>query len=155
MTACKLLWCQFIHVLGAGSYFYVNEVIAQKLKMYGTKRSNIVKRLLSNLSFVEIVLATMANTLDFICEFGSSGIQGALFLLFQNYCFGQSGERLTTRLRLLAFQNLLRQDVAYFDDPHHATGALTARLASDAAMVKTVSSRFRAVRMLMLPWLKL
>ena len=81
MTACKLLWCQFIHVLGVGSYFYVNEVIAQKLKVYGTKCSNIVKRLLSNLSFVEIVLVTVANTLDFPCEFGSSGIQGALFSL--------------------------------------------------------------------------
>ena len=67
-----------------------------------------------------------------------------LCLLFQQYCFGQSGERLTKRLRLLTFQNLLRQDVAYFDDPHHATGALTARLAGDAAMVRTVSESCRA-----------
>ena len=73
------------------------------------------------------------------------GFKALFFLLFQNYCFGQSGERLTKRLRLLTFQNLLRQDVAYFDDPHHATGALTARLASDAAMVKTVSSRCLSV----------
>lgn len=61
------------------------------------------------------------------------------YCYFQNYSFGQSGERLTKRLRLLTFQNLLRQDVAYFDDPRHATGALTARLATDASIVKTVS----------------
>ncbi|XP_025081232.1 multidrug resistance protein 1-like [Pomacea canaliculata] len=59
--------------------------------------------------------------------------------IIQNYSFGQSGERLTKRLRLLTFQNLLRQDVAYFDDPRHATGALTARLATDASIVKTAA----------------
>ncbi|XP_076472534.1 ATP-dependent translocase ABCB1-like [Babylonia areolata] len=58
---------------------------------------------------------------------------------FMNYCFGQSGERLTKRLRLMTFENLLRQDVAYFDDPHHATGALTTRLATDASTVKTAT----------------
>ncbi|KAL8574859.1 hypothetical protein ACOMHN_044881 [Nucella lapillus] len=59
--------------------------------------------------------------------------------VIQNYSFSQSGERLTRRLRLLTFENLLRQDVAYFDDPHHATGALTARLATDASTVKTAT----------------
>ncbi|KAK7093853.1 ATP-dependent translocase ABCB1-like [Littorina saxatilis] len=59
--------------------------------------------------------------------------------IIQNYCFGQSGERLTKRLRLKTFENLLRQDVSYFDDPHHATGALTARLSTDASVVKTAT----------------
>ncbi|XP_076472510.1 ATP-dependent translocase ABCB1-like isoform X2 [Babylonia areolata] len=59
--------------------------------------------------------------------------------IMMNYFLGLSGERLTKRLRLMTFENLLRQDVAYFDDPHHATGALTTRLATDASTVKTAT----------------
>lgn len=52
--------------------------------------------------------------------------------------FGQSSNRLTMRLRLQTFQAFLRQDVAYFDDHKHSTGAMTTRLATDGAMVQTV-----------------
>ncbi|XP_067658455.1 ATP-dependent translocase ABCB1-like isoform X1 [Haliotis asinina] len=66
---------------------------------------------------------------------------GANFLTnsIQTYSFGQSGERLTMRLRLKVFKNILRQDVAYFDDPKHSSGALTTRLATDASMVKNAT----------------
>ncbi|XP_055864045.1 ATP-dependent translocase ABCB1-like isoform X3 [Biomphalaria glabrata] len=57
----------------------------------------------------------------------------------QNVAFGFSGERLTKRLRQLTFQNILRQDVEYFDNPKHSTGALTTRLATDASMVKNAT----------------
>ena len=43
------------------------------------------------------------------------------------------------RLRLQTFYSLLRQDISYFDDPKHSTGALTTRLATDASQVKNVS----------------
>ena len=39
----------------------------------------------------------------------------------------------------MAFRALLRQEIAYFDLPQHSTGALTARLASDASAVQGVS----------------
>lgn len=59
------------------------------------------------------------------------------------YLFGKSGERLTRRLRSKAFECILKQDIAYFDDPYHGTGQLTARLATDATKVKgATSSRF-------------
>ena len=54
--------------------------------------------------------------------------------------FGQSGEKLTMRLRLNTFYAMLRQDISYFDDPKHSTGALTTRLATDASQVKNVST---------------
>ena len=54
--------------------------------------------------------------------------------------FGKSGEGLTMRLRKDTFYSLLRQDMAYFDDPKHSTGALTTRLATDASQVKNVST---------------
>ncbi|XP_052275142.1 ATP-dependent translocase ABCB1-like isoform X2 [Dreissena polymorpha] len=57
----------------------------------------------------------------------------------QSVCFGYSGESLTLRLRLESFRSFLRQDVAYFDDPKHSTGALTTRLATDASLVKNAT----------------
>ncbi|XP_023931974.1 multidrug resistance protein 1-like [Lingula anatina] len=58
-------------------------------------------------------------------------------VLVNSYSFGVSGEKLTKRLRLKTFDNILRQDIAWFDDPRQATGALTTRLATDASLVKT------------------
>lgn len=52
--------------------------------------------------------------------------------------FAIAGEALTTRLREMAFRALLRQEIGYFDVPLHSTGALTARLASDASAVQGV-----------------
>uniref|UniRef100_A0AAY5KAJ9 ATP-binding cassette, sub-family B (MDR/TAP), member 11a n=1 Tax=Esox lucius TaxID=8010 RepID=A0AAY5KAJ9_ESOLU len=54
----------------------------------------------------------------------------------QGYAFGKSGELLTRRLRKVGFQAMLRQEVAWFDDPRNSPGALTTRLASDASMVQ-------------------
>ncbi|KAF6033876.1 ABCB1 [Bugula neritina] len=50
--------------------------------------------------------------------------------------FAIAGERLTERLRKKAFRAYLRQDVHYFDDPKNNTGALTTRLATEAAAVQ-------------------
>lgn len=51
-----------------------------------------------------------------------------------------SGEKLTLRLRDNAFRAMLRQEMGWFDEERNQVGSLTARLASDAAMVKAVSS---------------
>ncbi|XP_058878458.1 ATP-dependent translocase ABCB1-like isoform X2 [Acipenser ruthenus] len=57
-------------------------------------------------------------------------------LFFQGFSFGKSGEILTMRLRFRAFKAMLRQDLGWFDDPRNSTGALTTRLATDAAQVQ-------------------
>lgn len=54
----------------------------------------------------------------------------------QSYLFACSGEALTKRLRLRTFKTLLRQDVAYFDNPKNNTGALCTRLATEASSVQ-------------------
>nr|XP_039267519.1 ATP-dependent translocase ABCB1-like [Styela clava] len=50
--------------------------------------------------------------------------------------FSKSGMELTTRLRKIAFKTMLRQDISYFDDHRHSTGALATRLATDASRVQ-------------------
>lgn len=50
--------------------------------------------------------------------------------------FACSGEALTKRLRSQAFCALLRQEVAYFDNPKNNTGAICTRLATEASAVQ-------------------
>ena len=53
--------------------------------------------------------------------------------------FSVAGERLTLRMRRLAFEAMLRQEIGWFDDPRNSTGALCARLSADAAAIQGVS----------------
>lgn len=57
-------------------------------------------------------------------------------MFLQGFCFGKSGEILTLKLRLKAFTAIMRQDLGWFDDPKNSVGALTTRLATDAAQVQ-------------------
>lgn len=59
----------------------------------------------------------------------------------QYFMFGLSSEYLTERVRRLVFTNLLLHDIAYFDDPDNATGALTSRLSTDAQSIQGVSGQ--------------
>lgn len=66
----------------------------------------------------------------------SFGVAGFLFVSGRMYAFGVAGENLTMRLRQMAFKAMLRQEMGYFDDQKNQVGALTSRLAVDAANVK-------------------
>uniref|UniRef100_A0A7E4W3A9 ABC-type xenobiotic transporter n=1 Tax=Panagrellus redivivus TaxID=6233 RepID=A0A7E4W3A9_PANRE len=65
------------------------------------------------------------------------GAVQASTLFLQCVCFGVASERLTQRLRSQLFRNIMRMDIAYFDDPKHFSGKLVTRLASDAPNVKS------------------
>uniref|UniRef100_A0AAQ4S6E1 ATP-binding cassette sub-family B member 5 n=1 Tax=Gasterosteus aculeatus aculeatus TaxID=481459 RepID=A0AAQ4S6E1_GASAC len=56
--------------------------------------------------------------------------------LLQGFCFGKSGEILTMKLRRDAFKAMMRQDLGWYDHPKNSVGALTTRLATDAAQVQ-------------------
>ena len=58
-------------------------------------------------------------------------------LFFQAVFFGLTAERLTFRIRQFLFQNILRQDISYFDQPNHSSGKLCTRLATDCPNVKS------------------
>ncbi|CAF1395525.1 unnamed protein product [Adineta steineri] len=62
-----------------------------------------------------------------------------VFNTLQGYMFAHSGEALTKRLRSKAFQAILRQDISYFHKAQHSTGALCARLATEASAVQGAS----------------
>ncbi|XP_003921213.2 phosphatidylcholine translocator ABCB4 isoform X1 [Saimiri boliviensis] len=64
------------------------------------------------------------------------GIISFFTFFLQGFTFGKAGEILTTRLRSMAFKAMLRQDISWFDDHKNSTGALSTRLATDAAQVQ-------------------
>jgi ABC-type multidrug transport system fused ATPase/permease subunit len=59
--------------------------------------------------------------------------------LLQMGLFKFMGAKLTTRLRDQCFRAYLRQDIAFFDEEKHSTGALTVLLAQDASLVQGLS----------------
>uniref|UniRef100_A0A8C6MJ96 ATP-binding cassette, sub-family B (MDR/TAP), member 4 n=1 Tax=Nothobranchius furzeri TaxID=105023 RepID=A0A8C6MJ96_NOTFU len=75
----------------------------------------------------------------FSLMFVAIGVVCFCTMFLQGFCFGKSGEVLTLKLRLGAFKSMLRQDLGWFDKPKNSIGALTTRLATDAAQVQGAS----------------
>ncbi|TNN13638.1 Multidrug resistance protein [Schistosoma japonicum] len=59
--------------------------------------------------------------------------------ILQGFLFGKSGEKLIKRIRSMVFEAMLRQEIGWFDEPENQAGALTARLATDAAKMSMIS----------------
>uniref|UniRef100_A0A668RJ05 ATP-binding cassette sub-family B member 5 n=1 Tax=Oreochromis aureus TaxID=47969 RepID=A0A668RJ05_OREAU len=72
----------------------------------------------------------------FSLMFAAIGAGSFVTMFLQGFCFGKSGEVLTLKLRLGAFKSMMRQDLGWFDQPKNSVGALTTRLATDAAQVQ-------------------
>jgi ABC-type multidrug transport system fused ATPase/permease subunit len=67
---------------------------------------------------------------------------GAFFAFStQVICFEVAGERFTERLRAIAFESMLKQENGFFDEEDHSLGALTSRLATDAANVNQLITK--------------
>lgn len=66
----------------------------------------------------------------------------ALFSFFlQVASFEVAGERFTKRFRGMLFRSLLKQEVGFYDEDEHSMGALTSRLAVDAANVNEMVTK--------------
>ncbi|XP_024540365.1 ABC transporter B family member 4 [Selaginella moellendorffii] len=52
------------------------------------------------------------------------------------FSFSIAGSRLVNRIRQITFSNIIRQEVSWFDTPENSSGAIGARLSSDAASVR-------------------
>ena len=88
--------------------------------------------------------ALMDEIIFYSCMFIVIGVADLLLHGGTSFLFGLSGEKLTMRLRRESFKKYLNLEMAYFDSPFNSTGALTARLAGDAAK-GTVSKLYGGV----------
>ncbi|XP_037532573.1 ATP-binding cassette, sub-family B (MDR/TAP), member 4 [Nematolebias whitei] len=75
----------------------------------------------------------------FSLMFVTIGVVCFVTMFLQGFCFGKSGEVLTLKLRLGAFKSMMKQDLGWFDNHKNSVGALTTRLATDAAQVQGAS----------------
>ncbi|KAJ7947232.1 ABC transporter B family protein [Quillaja saponaria] len=56
----------------------------------------------------------------------------------QNYFFGIAGGKLIERIRSLSFEKIVHQEISWFDDPANSSGAIGARLSTDASTVRSL-----------------
>ncbi|KAJ8021877.1 Multidrug resistance protein 1 [Holothuria leucospilota] len=96
----------------------------------------IFSEVISTFSLIDDPVQMKEEARFWSCMFLVLGIVTGLSNFFNTGSFTYSGEYLTLRLRKRAFWTILRQDVSYFDDPRHNTGALATRLSTDASNVK-------------------
>ncbi|XP_027930318.1 ABC transporter B family member 9-like isoform X1 [Vigna unguiculata] len=66
---------------------------------------------------------------------GGNGIQMAKL---QNYLFGIAGGKLIERIRSMAFNKVVHQEISWFDHPSNSCGAVSARLATDASTARSL-----------------
>ncbi|KZT56320.1 P-loop containing nucleoside triphosphate hydrolase protein [Calocera cornea HHB12733] len=58
-------------------------------------------------------------------------VAASICIGFNNSFFGAAAAQLTRKLRSISFSSILRQDVTWFDEERHSTGALTAGLSDN------------------------
>ncbi|KAI3697720.1 hypothetical protein L6452_30817 [Arctium lappa] len=66
------------------------------------------------------------------------GVCCFLFVPMQNYFFGVAGGKLIQRIRSLSFRKIVHQEMSWFDKPEHSSGAVGARLATDASTMRNI-----------------
>ena len=101
--------------------------------------------LMSNLMsiFFDTNISTILHEASiYALAFFGLGLAAGLANLLQHTSFGHINGRTTARVRSTLFKHMVSMEIGYFDDKENSVGALTSKLASDAAMVKaTISDR--------------
>jgi ABC-type multidrug transport system fused ATPase/permease subunit len=64
------------------------------------------------------------------------GIIAMVIAAISVFVLRYAGEMLTQRVRSSAYKAMLRQELAWFDDPAHQVGSLTSKLANEASRIK-------------------
>ncbi|CAA7042871.1 unnamed protein product [Microthlaspi erraticum] len=66
------------------------------------------------------------------------GLANFVMIPVQNYFFGIAGGKLIKRIRSMCFDKVVHQEISWFDDASNSSGAIGARLSTDAATVRSL-----------------
>lgn len=77
------------------------------------------------------------KTREFVFIYIGTGLYAVVAYLVQHYFFSIMGENLTTRVRRMMLSAILRNEVGWFDEEENNSSLVAARLATDAADVKS------------------
>ncbi|XP_077212704.1 ATP binding cassette subfamily B19 [Tasmannia lanceolata] len=80
------------------------------------------------------------KTKEFVFIYIGAGLYAVVAYLVQHYFFSIAGENLTTRVRRMMLSAILRNEVGWFDEEENNSSLVAARLATDAADVKSAIS---------------
>ena len=90
----------------------------------------------------ETVETARSESLFYSAMFLVVGVVVGAAFFFQIAMFTIAGEHLTLRMRKMAFEAMLKQEMAWFDSPANSTGALCSRLSADASAIQGVRHFF-------------
>jgi len=66
------------------------------------------------------------------------GLTNFVMIPVQNYFFGIAGGKLIKRIRSMCFDKVVHQEISWFDDTANSSGAIGARLSTDASTVRSL-----------------
>ncbi|KAJ4899962.1 ABC transporter B family member 9 [Raphanus sativus] len=66
------------------------------------------------------------------------GVANFVVIPVQNYLFGIAGGKLIKRIRSMSFDKVVHQEISWFDDTANSSGAIGARLSTDATTVRSL-----------------
>ncbi|CAJ1940683.1 unnamed protein product [Sphenostylis stenocarpa] len=61
-----------------------------------------------------------------------------IFIPLRSYFFSVAGSKLIKRIRLMCFEKIINMEIGWFDKAENSSGALGARLSTDAASIRTL-----------------
>lgn len=70
--------------------------------------------------------------------FVTVGVAALLAMPAQGYLFSMAGCKLIQRVRLMCFEKVVYMEVGWFDEPANSSGAIGARLSTDAARLRAL-----------------
>ncbi|BBG99357.1 P-glycoprotein 11 [Prunus dulcis] len=70
--------------------------------------------------------------------FMTLGVASLLVIPASEYFFSVAGSKLIERIRLICFERVVHMEVGWFDEAENSSGAIGARLSSDAALVRAL-----------------
>ncbi|XP_027368718.1 ABC transporter B family member 11-like [Abrus precatorius] len=75
---------------------------------------------------------------DWALKFVALGVVSFLLPPCRFYLFGVAGGKLIKRIRKMCFKKVVHMEVSWFDEAEHSSGAIGARLSTDAASVRAL-----------------
>ncbi|KAL2338871.1 hypothetical protein Fmac_013317 [Flemingia macrophylla] len=70
--------------------------------------------------------------------FVALSVAAFIFFPLRSYFFAVAGSRLIKRVRLICFEKIIHMEIGWFDKTENSSGALGARLSTDAASIRTL-----------------
>ncbi|XP_044977654.1 ABC transporter B family member 4-like isoform X1 [Hordeum vulgare subsp. vulgare] len=98
--------------------------------VYGILISSAIK------TFYEPPAELLKDSRFWASMFVMLGACALVLIPIEYFLFGLAGGKLVERIRSLAFRSVMHQEINWFDKPEHSSGAIGARLSTDALNVK-------------------